>query len=73
MALNPRFSSSKLHGVSLYVVLVLLVFPFLGMVTWYFIYKFDCTIFVDGLGHVFDGGPFDVNVVELREVEYTVD
>ena len=29
--------------------------------------KFDRTIFVDGLGHVFDRGQFDVNV-ELREV-----
>ena len=34
--------------------------------------KFDRTIFVDGLGHVFDRGQFDVND-ELKEVAKKVE
>ena len=45
------------------------MFPFVGMVTWY--YGNLIVLFVDGFGHVFDdsrGLFFDVND-ELKEVE----
>ena len=43
-----------------------------GMVTWYFINSMVLYLFVDGLGHVFERGPFDANV-ELREVAQQVE